>query len=214
VAGCAPCVARQCQNSAMTQRLTLADISRYQEDIRKSRFLALAAPVATAEQAMDFFSRHADPAATHNCWAYRIGQQYRANDDGEPGGTAGRPILQAIDGLGFDRVAVLVTRWFGGIKLGAGGLVRAYGGVAANCLRAGTAVTVVETVRIRCAVGFADQARVRARLEQAGASVTGETYHADGVQWEVAVARDQAEALAALYRDLTRGQGMWQVEAE
>ncbi len=73
--------------------------------------------------------------ATHNCWAYRIGQDYRFNDDGEPGGTAGRPILQAIEGQGVDRVVVVVTRWYGGIKLGAGGLARAYGGTAAECLR-------------------------------------------------------------------------------
>src|SRR3546814_18000784 len=75
------------------------------------------------------------PDATHNCWAWRIGDDYRSNDDGEPAGTAGRPILAAIDGQGMDRVVVVVTRWFGGIKLGAGGLVRAYGGTAAECLR-------------------------------------------------------------------------------
>ena len=85
---------------------------------------------------MRFFAANSDPEATHNCWAYKIGQEYRFNDDGEPGGTAGRPILQAIEGQGMDRVAVLVVRWFGGVKLGAGGLVRAYGGCAANCGRA------------------------------------------------------------------------------
>ena len=74
---------------------------------------------------MRFFAANSDPEATHNCWAYKIGQEYRFNDDGEPGGTAGRPILQAIEGQGMDRVAVLVVRWFGGVKLGAGGLVRA-----------------------------------------------------------------------------------------
>ena len=80
--------------------------------------------------------RIADPTATHNCWAYRIGSEYRFSDDGEPAGTAGRPILAAIDGQGCDQVVVVVTRWYGGIKLGAGGLVRAYGGCAAECLRA------------------------------------------------------------------------------
>src|SRR3546814_12008083 len=66
---------------------------------------------------------------------FRSGSQYRFNDDGEPGGTAVRPILQAIEGQSCDRVAVLVLRWFGGIKLGPGGLIRAYGGAAAQCLR-------------------------------------------------------------------------------
>src|SRR5690606_41573561 len=108
---------------------TLSGTAQYEENIKKSRFLALAAPVASALEAMAFFANHHVADATHNCWAYRIGQEYRFNDDGEPGGTAGRPILQAIEGQQCDRVAVLVIRWFGGIKLGSGGLVRAYGGV-------------------------------------------------------------------------------------
>ncbi|MGE4125579.1 MAG: YigZ family protein, partial [Pusillimonas sp.] len=115
---------------------TLSEPVSYQEDIRKSRFLVWAAPVRTPQEAADFIGQHADPAATHNCWAWKIGQAYRFNDDGEPGGTAGKPILQAIQGQGLDQVAVLVVRWFGGIKLGTGGLVRAYGGTAAQCLRA------------------------------------------------------------------------------
>ncbi len=92
---------------------TLTAPCSYQEDIKKSRFAAYAGPVATVEEAMRFFAEHSDPEATHNCWAYRIGQEYRFNDDGEPGGTAGRPILQAIEGQDMDRVAVLVVRWFG-----------------------------------------------------------------------------------------------------
>ena len=112
---------------------TLAGPCQHLEEIKKSRFLAQAAPVDTPEQALAFVRQVGDPAATHNCWAYRIGQDYRFNDDGEPGGTAGRPILQAIEGQGIDRAVVVVTRWYGGIKLGAGGLVRAYGGTAAEC---------------------------------------------------------------------------------
>jgi putative IMPACT (imprinted ancient) family translation regulator len=101
---------------------TLAQPYRHLEAIKKSRFLALAAPVESTEQALAFLREVSDPAATHNCWAWRIGQDYRFNDDGEPGGTAGRPILQAVEGQGIDRVMVVVTRWYGGIKLGAGGL--------------------------------------------------------------------------------------------
>src|SRR3546814_8445542 len=98
---------------------TLSAPCAYHEEIKKSRFEAHAAPVASVAEAMAFFAARSDPTATHNCWAYRIGQAYRYNDDGEPGGTAGRPMLQAIDGQGLDRVAVLVVRWFGGVKLGA-----------------------------------------------------------------------------------------------
>src|SRR5512146_622329 len=106
----------------MPATTTLATDARFQQDVRKSRFVANAAPVADIEAALAFIARVSDRSATHNCWAYRIGAQYRFNDDGEPAGTAGKPILLAIDGQSLDHVAVVVTRWFGGIKLGAGGL--------------------------------------------------------------------------------------------
>jgi len=92
------------------------------EVISKSRFLAKAAPVQSPEEAQAFIQAVSDPTATHNCWAWKIGNQYRFSDDGEPGGTAGRPMLTAIEGQDFDRVAVVVIRWFGGTKLGTGGL--------------------------------------------------------------------------------------------
>ena len=114
---------------------TLAARAAYTLEVKHSRFIVQAAPVTTPEAALAFLAEIADPAATHNCWAYRIGGQYRFSDDGEPAGTAGRPILAAIDGQGYDQVMAVVTRWYGGIKLGAGGLVRAYGGAVAECLR-------------------------------------------------------------------------------
>ena len=115
---------------------TLVAPCQYAMEIRKSRFVAHAAPVASAEQALAFLREMSTPAASHNCWAYRIDADYRSHDDGEPGGSAGRPILQAIEGQGMDRVMVIVTRWFGGVLLGTGGLIRAYGGTASACLRA------------------------------------------------------------------------------
>ena len=104
---------------------TLDAEATYTLEVKHSRFLVHAAPVATPAAALAYLASVADPAATHNCWAWRIGQEYRSSDDGEPSGTAGRPILAAIDGQGFDQVMAVVTRWYGGIKLGAGGLVRA-----------------------------------------------------------------------------------------
>jgi putative IMPACT (imprinted ancient) family translation regulator len=110
---------------------TLAAPATHLLEVRHSRFLAHAAPVESPTQAMDFVARVADADATHNCWAWRLGQDYRSSDDGEPAGTAGRPILAAIDGQGYDRIAVVVACLFWGIKLGGVGLVRAYGGAAA-----------------------------------------------------------------------------------
>ena len=109
---------------------TLAAESAHEQVIKRSRFLAVASRADSPEAALVWLGRNAASDASHNCWAYRVGNEYRFSDDGEPGGTAGRPILAAIEGAGLDHVIVVVTRWYGGVKLGAGGLVRAYGGTA------------------------------------------------------------------------------------
>jgi uncharacterized YigZ family protein len=191
----------------MAAATTLAAAARFEQDIRKSRFVANAAPVDDPDAALAFFARAGVRDATHNCWAYRIGAQYRFNDDGEPSGTAGKPILAAIDGQGFDRVAVVVTRWFGGIKLGAGGLVRAYGGTAAECLRVAARVPIVEFERVRVRCDFASAATLHARLAELGASKAGETFGEDGVELALDLPRDRVLTLVALVRDLTRGRG-------
>ena len=106
-----------------------------EEIIKKSTFIAIVSPVSSVQQAQDFLQQHSNLTATHNCWAYQIGQEYRFNDDGEPSGTAGKPILNAITGQEFDNTVALVIRHYGGIKLGTGGLMRAYGGVVSRCLQ-------------------------------------------------------------------------------
>ncbi len=184
---------------------TLAQPCRHQEDIRKSRFLALAAPVASPEQALAFLREASDPTATHNCWAYRIGQDYRFNDDGEPGGTAGRPILQAIEGQEMDRVVVVVTRWYGGIKLGAGGLVRAYGGTAAECLRRAERVPIVMMATLALACDFADLTLLKARLHELDAVVDGETFTAEGADLRLRLPEARVDEARARVTDITRG---------
>ncbi|MET4674675.1 YigZ family protein [Luteibacter sp. ME-Dv--P-043b] len=184
---------------------TLAASWRHEEDIRKSRFLAQAAPVASAEDALAWFATAGDANATHNCWAYRVGDAYRFHDDGEPGGTAGRPILQAIDGQGCDRVAVLVTRWYGGIKLGAGGLARAYGGSAAECLRLAPRTPIVPVGRLGLHCDFAELALVTARIRDMEGTVEDETFVADGADLVVSAPLDRLDALAARIVDLSRG---------
>ncbi len=184
---------------------TLAQPCRYQQEVKKSRFLAQAAPVESAEQALAFLREVGDPTATHNCWAYRIGQDYRFNDDGEPGGTAGRPILQAIEGQQMDRVAVVVTRWFGGIKLGAGGLVRAYGGTAAECLRRAERVPIVAMARLGLRCDFAALALLKARLRDLHAMIESEQFDADGATLRLQLPENGVDELTLLVRDLTRG---------
>ncbi|PTR30041.1 putative YigZ family protein [Luteibacter sp. OK325] len=184
---------------------TLASPWRHEEDIRKSRFLAQATPVGSTAEALAFVDTVGDVTATHNCWAYRVGDAYRFNDDGEPGGTAGRPILQAIDGQGCDRVVVVVTRWYGGIKLGAGGLARAYGGTAAECLRLAPRVAIVAMGRLFIHCDFAELALVTARIRDMEGTIEQEAFVADGAELTVLAPLDRLDAIAARVIDLSRG---------
>nr|WP_221265717.1 YigZ family protein [Oleiagrimonas soli] len=179
---------------------------RHEEEIRKSRFLAHVAPVADVASAVAFIERVSDPTANHNCWAYRIGQNYRFSDDGEPGGSAGKPILQAIDGQELDGTVAVVTRWFGGIKLGVGGLIRAYGGTAAECLRQAPREPIVETARVRFALGYAELALFKARVEHWHLQLLDEAFGADAVCVTASVATAQLDRLEQLLADLSRGQ--------
>jgi uncharacterized YigZ family protein len=183
----------------------LAVACQHSEDIKKSRFLAQAAPVQNPDQALAFVRQVSDAAATHNCWAYRIGQDYRFNDDGEPGGTAGRPILQAIEGQGIDHAVVVVTRWYGGIKLGAGGLVRAYGGTAAECLRRAERVPIVAMARLGLRCDFTDLALLKARLRELEAEVMQETFGADGVELDIQLPAHRVDEAQARVTDISRG---------
>jgi uncharacterized YigZ family protein len=187
-------------------RSTLAAPARLAQEIRKSRFLANAANVATPAEALAFVDAVVQADATHNCWAYRMGQQYRFNDDGEPAGTAGKPILQAIDGQGLDDVVVVVTRWFGGIKLGAGGLMRAYGGCAAECLRGAARRELIQTAEVEFGLGFSALPLLHARLANFEAQTVSESFASDGAVLRVRVPTARIEALRSLLADVSRGQ--------
>ncbi len=137
--------------------LTLAAAVSLEDVIKGSRFIAHARPVPGVEAAeriiQDISSAYTD--ATHNCWAYRIGDVYRFSDDGEPGGTAGRPMLEVLTQRGLDRVVAVVTRYYGGTKLGTGGLIRAYGGTLAKALDTATIDEVKPRVALTLHVPFA-----------------------------------------------------------
>jgi uncharacterized YigZ family protein len=135
----------------MKQFLTISKtLTTAQEIISKSRFIGYAMRTDTVEEAQDFIKRisstHYD--ATHNCYAYIIDNAMKFSDDGEPSGTAGMPMLDTLRKQGVDHVCVVVTRYFGGIKLGAGGLVRAYSGTAAKVLDAAPKVKVIPITEI------------------------------------------------------------------
>ena len=183
---------------------TLAAPASHAIEVKHSRFLAQAAPVDSPADALAFLESVARTPATHHCWAYRIGADYRSADDGEPAGTAGRPILAAIDGQGFDRVIVVVTRWYGGVKLGAGGLVRAYGGTAAECLRTAPRIELVDYRELVVHAGFEDTGALHAALAAHGAERIDEAFDAGGLRMRLRVRADRVEALSAHLRDATR----------
>jgi uncharacterized YigZ family protein len=178
----------------------------FSQDIKKSRFIAFAAPITGEEDAKSFLVAHSDLDANHNCWAWRTGQTYRFSDDGEPSGTAGKPILQAIDGQQLDNVAVLVIRWFGGILLGSGGLMRAYGGTAAACLRLGETLPVIAYVSATLSCPFSDLALVKSRLSATqNLRLEREDFTGTGADMLLSVPAGEAERLTRLLSDLTSG---------
>ena len=188
----------------MTLDTLAAPVQRLAE-VRKSRFLARATPIDSELAAMQFLRDVHDASASHHCWAWRLGEAYRSSDDGEPGGSAGRPILAAIDGQGYDRVMVVVLRWFGGVKLGVGGLVRAYGGIAAECLRTATRVPLVRTIEADLACAFALSGGVHALLPAVAATKLGESFEADGLRLRLRLPASMVGELERRLRDLSRG---------
>jgi putative IMPACT (imprinted ancient) family translation regulator len=185
--------------------ITLALPQREELEIKRSRFIAAAGRADTPEEATAFVAAERDPEATHNCWAYRVGDAYRFSDDGEPGGTAGRPILAAIDAQHLDHVAVVVTRFFGGVKLGAGGLARAYGGVAAASLRMAKKLEVRPTIAACVRAPFDAVGAVYPLLDRHAAVRGAERYGEGGLELDVEVEAARFEELKAALGDATRG---------
>ena len=127
-------------------------------EVKKSVFVARAKHVTNFKDAMKFLEKVRDLKASHNCWAVTLANDpmtsSRCSDDGEPASTAGKPILSALEGDNIVNTIVVVTRYFGGTELGKGGLIRAYGGVARDCLRDAEKVAIVQTqnLQVKCSI--------------------------------------------------------------
>ena len=183
---------------------TISSLVSYEEDIKKSRFQALAVPVENEQAVKDFLEQYKDISTTHQCWAWKIGHNVRFNDDGEPSGTAGRPILATIEGNELTNILVLVNRWYGGVKLGTGGLVRAYGGTAGQCLLLAEKIELIEKKKVYFACQFNEWAIFQYELNSQQIEFN-EQYTADGVLVEALLQVHQIEALALKIQDVTRG---------
>lgn len=174
---------------------------------RGSRFIALAAPAESDTEARSF--RDGERArfhdATHHVWAFRgsTGEE-RWDDDGEPVGTGGRPILAAIESGRVSNVVVVVTRWFGGTKLGTGGLARAYGGAAAAAIGALELITVRPGKIVRVRYDWTDTGAVSTTLDAFGARRVAER-HGVGAELDVAIPELEVVALFAALSEATGG---------
>ena len=176
--------------------------------VNKSRFIGHGAPVESEEEALGFLAemRREYQDASHNCYAYIIGTNMgimRYNDDGEPGGTAGMPIIEVMKARGVTNAIVVVTRYFGGILLGAGGLVRAYSAAAAAAVRSAGEVEMRECVRLSLETPYPLWGRVEPLLR--------ERAQLDEVRYEAAVhaaawvRQEQSDALVRALIDRTDG---------
>jgi len=183
---------------------TLVSETIFEEDIKKSRFQAIAAPVENEQQVKMFLEKHLDLTTTHQCWAWKIGHNVRFNDDGEPSGTAGRPILATIEGNDLTNVIVLVNRWYGGIKLGTGGLVRAYGGCAGQSLLLAEKIELIEKKKIYFQCQFSEWSIFQYELNTQDIEYK-EQYTADGVEVEALLQIHQIDPLKLKIQDVTRG---------
>ena len=179
------------------------------DPIKKSRFIGDGAPVASAAEAQAFVDsirqRYAD--ARHHCYAWRLqsgDQGFRTSDDGEPGGTAGQPILNHIDGAQLLGVVFVVTRYFGGTKLGKGGLIRAYGGTAGEAIRAATIIEVQQTRTITMRAEYSDLGAIEGVLRGFGLEPKHANY-SDAVQLSVDVPIQEASTLCAMLVESTAG---------
>ena len=187
---------------------------RVEEEIKRSRFITTVARVATVDEATAFVrevaAEHAD--ATHNCWAYVVGPpgdtgRVGMSDDGEPHGTAGRPMLSVMLHSGVGDVAAVVTRYYGGTKLGTGGLVRAYSGGVQTALATMPRTERVELVGLDIVVPYAAVSALQQLFPTFEAEITGERYQAD-VRFTVSLPGANVAGLRAAVLDVTRGQAL------
>jgi uncharacterized YigZ family protein len=187
---------------------TLRRRATHEDVVKRSRFVAVVAPLASPDEAEALVAevRAAHPEAGHVCWALAWGEQRRWSDDGEPGGTAGRPMLEVLDKRGLDRAVAVVARRYGGVKLGAGGLARAYGGAVARAVDAAGTAFVPDRDAIEVDAPFADaDALLRALAACPEVALDAPGYGARGVELTGTVLRDARATVEALVADVTRG---------
>ena len=189
---------------------TLAAPAHSELIIKKSRFIGCVQPVAdraSAQTVVDaLWKEH--PGAAHVCWALLAGGQSAAVDDGEPGGTAGRPMLDVLRHQDLEGVLATVVRYFGGVKLGAGGLVRAYTDTVAQALLTAPKLTLQRMATLQCVVPYALEGLLRREISAAGAELLG-VEHGSLVTLQLRLPQTQADAFTQRINDSGQGRVGW-----
>jgi uncharacterized YigZ family protein len=189
---------------------SLACPAHHELVIKKSRFIACVESIAGRDEAQARVAqlKAEHPDAAHVCWALLAGGQSAANDDGEPGGTAGRPMLEVLRHQDLQGVMASVVRYFGGVKLGAGGLVRAYTDAVAQALLTAQKIPLIKQAQLACSVPYALEGLVRRELELAQAQLL-DVAHGSVVTMRFGLPDTQAVALMARLSESGRGQLVW-----
>ncbi|MFF2437916.1 YigZ family protein [Streptomyces sp. NPDC058107] len=200
------------------QYRTVARAGVHETEINRSRFICALAPAATEQEAQDFVARirREHPTASHNCFAYVIGADasvQKASDDGEPGGTAGVPMLQMLMRRETRYVVAVVTRYYGGVKLGAGGLIRAYGGVVGEALDELGTITRRRFRLATITVGHQRAGRLENDLRATGLAVR-EVRYAEAVIIEIGLPDSDVESFRSWLADATAGEALLELGGE
>ncbi|MFB7310112.1 YigZ family protein [Streptomyces sp. NPDC056192] len=200
------------------QYRTVARAGVHETEINRSRFICALAPAATEQEAQDFVARirREHPTASHNCFAYVIGADasvQKASDDGEPGGTAGAPMLQMLMRRETRYVVAVVTRYYGGVKLGAGGLIRAYGGVVGEALDELGTITRRRFRLATITVGHQRAGRLENDLRATGLAVR-EVRYAEAVIIEIGLPDSDVESFRSWLADATAGEALLELGGE
>ena len=181
--------------------------------VKGSRFIATVGPFSSEIALLEQISklRGEFREANHHCWAWRDGEQFRYSDDGEPSGSAGRPILQQLDGAAVDRSLAIVTRIFGGTKLGVGGLVRAYGEAAREALAGASIVELIPTRRVRLRFDYELQGAMQSVIQARGWQ-PGSSEFDTAVTWVFDVALEAIAPFVEEIRERSAGRAAIDVE--
>lgn len=180
--------------------------------IEKSRFIAAAVHVDSAEQAMEFVAakRKKYYDASHNCFAYIVGDKAKFSDDGEPQGTAGMPIYECLRQSGLDCVCLVVTRYFGGIKLGAGGLTRAYSSASSEALKQCERLSMTDCTLAQVVVDYSYLKTLRNALQGVAREI--DVFYEDKVRLLLLFSTVSSTTIANIVSQNTLGKGIFEVK--